>query len=75
MASAVAKLVVMSFAISHLIVTVGLTVDPTELLALGVDGLLSVDPSDVETASLDFGMLSPAESPLAVLHPDRKSVV
>ncbi|XVF63780.1 hypothetical protein PTKIN_Ptkin09bG0114900 [Pterospermum kingtungense] len=58
----------LSFAICRLIVTVGLTLDPTELLRLRVDGYLTVDPSDVETASLDFGMLTRAE-PLAVLHP------
>ncbi|KAF2324625.1 hypothetical protein GH714_015707 [Hevea brasiliensis] len=45
-----------------------LTVDPAELLRLGVDGQLSVDPSDVEIASLDFGLLSRAE-PMAVLRP------
>ena len=39
-----------------------------ELLRLGIGSQLSVDPSDVETASLDFGMLNRAE-PLAVLHP------
>ncbi|XP_038716240.1 cytokinin dehydrogenase 5-like [Tripterygium wilfordii] len=69
MATTVAKLIVLSFAISHLIVTVGLTVDPAALLRLGVDGLLSVDPYDVEKASLDFGKLSRAQPPLAVLHP------
>ncbi|XVE69813.1 hypothetical protein DITRI_Ditri10aG0021800 [Diplodiscus trichospermus] len=58
----------LTFAICRLIVTVGLTLDPTELLPLGVDGQLSVEPSDVETASLDFGLLTRAE-PLAVLHP------
>ncbi|KAA8528688.1 hypothetical protein F0562_036043 [Nyssa sinensis] len=58
----------LTFAICRLIVTVGLTLDPTELLPLGVDGHLSVDTSDVETASLDFGGLNRAE-PLAVLHP------
>ena len=58
----------LTFAICRLIVTVGLTLDPTELLRLGVDGQLSVDPTDVETASLDFGLLTRAE-PLAVLHP------
>lgn len=58
----------LTFAICRLIVTVGLTLDPTELLRLGVDGQLSVDPSDVETASLDFGMMNRAQ-PLAVLHP------
>lgn len=58
----------LTFAICRLIVTVGLTLDPTELLRLGVEGQLSVDPSDVETASLDFGMMNRAQ-PLAVLHP------
>ncbi|XP_020534804.1 cytokinin dehydrogenase 5 isoform X2 [Jatropha curcas] len=58
----------LTFAICRLIVTVGLTLDPAELLRLGVDGQLSVDPSDVEIASLDFGLLSRAE-PMAVLHP------
>ncbi|XVF36042.1 hypothetical protein REPUB_Repub19eG0024400 [Reevesia pubescens] len=58
----------LTFAICRLIVTVGLTLDPTELLRLGVDGQLSLDPTDVETASLDFGLLTLAE-PLAVLHP------
>ncbi|KAL5557964.1 hypothetical protein UlMin_034175 [Ulmus minor] len=58
----------LTFAICRLIVTVGLTVDPTELLRLGVDGQLSVDPSDVERASVDFGLMNRAK-PLAVLHP------
>lgn len=58
----------LTFAICRLIVTVGLTVEPTELLRLGVDGQLSVDPSDMKTASLDFGMMSRAE-PQAVFYP------
>ncbi|PON74582.1 Cytokinin oxidase [Parasponia andersonii] len=58
----------LTFAICRLIVTVGLTVDPTELLRLGVDGQLSFDPADVERASLDFGFMNQAK-PLAVLHP------
>lgn len=58
----------LTFAIYRLIVTVGLTVEPTELLRLGVGGQLSVDPSDMAKASLDFGMMSRAE-PLAVFHP------
>lgn len=58
----------LTFAICRLIVTVGLTVDPTELLRLGVDGQLSLDPADVEKASLDFGLMTKAK-PLAVLHP------
>ncbi|XP_057469506.1 cytokinin dehydrogenase 5 [Actinidia eriantha] len=57
-----------TFAICRLIVTVGLTLNPTELLRLGVDGQLSVDPADVESASLDFGGVSRVE-PMAVLHP------
>lgn len=63
-----ASKLLLTFAICRLIVAVGLTMDPTELLRLGVYGQLSVDPSDVQTASLDFGMLSRAE-PWAVLHP------
>lgn len=62
------KLLLTVIAICRLIVTVGLTVEPAELLRLGVDGQLSLDPSDMETASLDFGMMSRAE-PLAVFHP------
>lgn len=63
-----ATMLLLTFAIYRLIVTVGLTVEPTELLRLGVDGQLSVDPSDMEKASLDFGMMSRVE-PLAVFHP------
>lgn len=48
--------------------TVGLAVDPTELFFLGVDSRLSFKSSDVETASVDFGMLGKAK-PRAVLHP------
>ncbi|GLU04505.1 hypothetical protein SLE2022_216470 [Rubroshorea leprosula] len=59
----------LTFAICRLIVTVGLiTLDPMELLRLGLDGQLTVDPADMEVASLDFGMLGKIE-PLAVLHP------
>ena len=58
----------LTFAICRLIVTVGLTVDPTELLRLGVDSQLSLDPADLEKASLDFGLMTKAK-PLAVLHP------
>ncbi|KAF8410538.1 hypothetical protein HHK36_003069 [Tetracentron sinense] len=58
----------LTFVIYRLISTVGLTVEPSELLRLGVDGLLSLDAADVETASLDFGGMSRVE-PLAVLHP------
>ncbi|KAI9201683.1 hypothetical protein LWI28_027348 [Acer negundo] len=66
----------LTFAICRLIVTVGLNIDPTDLLSLGgatasvaVGGVqLSVDQSDMESASMDFGMLTRAE-PLAVLHP------
>ncbi|MBA0565816.1 hypothetical protein Golob_010673 [Gossypium lobatum] len=59
----------LTFAICRLIVTVGLTLDPTELLLLGVDAQLSVDPTDVIAASLDFGLLTGAQPPLAVMHP------
>lgn len=58
----------LTFAICRLIVTVGLRLNPTELLRLGVDGQLTVDPSHVEAASRDFGGLHRVE-PLAVLRP------
>ncbi|KAB2023281.1 hypothetical protein ES319_D06G007200v1 [Gossypium barbadense] len=54
----------LTFAICRLIVTVGLTLEPTELLRLG----LTVDPFDVESASVDFGLMTKVE-PLAVLRP------
>ncbi|CAK9178476.1 unnamed protein product [Ilex paraguariensis] len=56
------------FAIYRLIVVVGLTLDPNKLLRLGVEGQLSVHPSDLKTASSDFGGVKRAE-PVAVLHP------
>lgn len=40
----------------------------TELPRLGIDGLLTVDPLDIETASIDFGLMT-RDPPLAVLHP------
>ncbi|CAI9757960.1 unnamed protein product [Fraxinus pennsylvanica] len=58
----------LTLAIYRIILTVGLTLDPTELLRLGLHGQFSFDPSDVETASKDFGGLRRA-NPLAVLHP------
>ncbi|CAA2979143.1 cytokinin dehydrogenase 5 [Olea europaea subsp. europaea] len=58
----------LAFAICRLIVTVGLTLDPTELLRLEVEGVLSVEPADLGAASRDFGGMQNAE-PLAVLHP------
>ncbi|TYH30843.1 hypothetical protein ES288_A01G126900v1 [Gossypium darwinii] len=64
-----ATMLLLTFLISSLImVTVGLAIDFMEILRLGIDGQLSVDPSDVETASLDFGLLTRGQ-PLAVLHP------
>ncbi|XP_022997350.1 cytokinin dehydrogenase 5-like [Cucurbita maxima] len=59
----------LAFAFCRLIATVGLNMGPTaELPRLGIDGLLSVDPSDVQTASVDFGLMT-RNPPLAVLHP------
>lgn len=63
-----ASKLLLTFVICRLLSTVGLTVDPLDLLRLGIEGHLSVDQADVETASLDFGRMSRAE-PLAVLHP------
>ncbi|KAL7155364.1 hypothetical protein ABFS83_03G070200 [Erythranthe nasuta] len=58
----------LTLAICRLIVTVGLTLDPTELLSLEMEGRLSLEPSDVGSASRDFGGMQSSE-PLAVLHP------
>lgn len=54
------KLVLLTFAICRLIVTVGLTVVP-ELLDVGLQGRLSVDTLELEAASVDFGRLSRGE--------------
>ncbi|GFQ07038.1 cytokinin dehydrogenase 5 [Phtheirospermum japonicum] len=61
------KLLLM-FAIFRLIVTIGLTLDSTELLHLEVEGRLSLEPANVGSASRDFGGMQSVE-PLAVLHP------
>lgn len=61
------KLLLM-FAICRLIIAVGLTLDPTDLLRVGIHGHLSVDPYEVESATHDFGGQHRAE-PVAVLHP------
>ncbi|KAL6572791.1 Cytokinin dehydrogenase 5 [Orobanche minor] len=58
----------LTFAICRLIVTVGLTLDPTELLRLEVEGQLSFETTDLASASRDFGGMQSAV-PLAVLHP------
>ncbi|PIN22949.1 Proteins containing the FAD binding domain [Handroanthus impetiginosus] len=58
----------LTFAICRLIVTVGLTLDPADLLRLEVEGQLSLEPADVAMASRDFGGMQSAE-PMAVLHP------
>ncbi|KAM7521164.1 hypothetical protein LguiB_020126 [Lonicera macranthoides] len=62
------KLVLM-FSICRLILTVGLTLDPTEVFSAGIDGqLISVDPLHLETASIDFGGMKRVD-PLAVFNP------
>ncbi|KAK6938881.1 Cytokinin dehydrogenase 1, FAD/cytokinin binding domain [Dillenia turbinata] len=58
----------LTLAICRSIITVGLMMDPAELLNLRVEGQLSVEASDVETASADFGGMTRTK-PLAVLHP------
>ncbi|CAL0327013.1 unnamed protein product [Lupinus luteus] len=59
------KLLLLTFVIYRLIVTVGLTLFPSELLSLGLKGKLSME---VESSSKDFGMLNQGEA-VAVLHP------
>ncbi|XP_047175511.1 cytokinin dehydrogenase 5-like isoform X2 [Vigna umbellata] len=61
------KLLLITFAICRLIVTVGLTVLP-ELLDVGLEGRLSVDTWELEAASVDFGRLSRGV-PSEVVHP------
>ncbi|TKY75189.1 Cytokinin dehydrogenase 5 [Spatholobus suberectus] len=51
------KLVLLTFAICRLIVTVGVTVVP-ELLDVGLEGRLSVDTRELEAVSVDFGRLT-----------------
>ncbi|KAL4034175.1 hypothetical protein IC575_007302 [Cucumis melo] len=59
----------LAFSFCRLIATVGLNMGlATELPRLGIDGLLTVDPFDIETASIDFGLMT-RDPPLAVLHP------
>ncbi|XP_022951883.1 cytokinin dehydrogenase 5-like [Cucurbita moschata] len=59
----------LAFAFCRLMATVGLNMGPAvELSRLGIDGLLTIDPSAVETASIDFGLMT-RNPPLAVLHP------
>ncbi|PIA55912.1 hypothetical protein AQUCO_00700318v1 [Aquilegia coerulea] len=54
------------FVIYHLISTVGLTIHPIDNLCL--NGQISMDASDIETASLDFGGMTKTK-PLAVSYP------
>ncbi|GAA0146121.1 oxidase [Lithospermum erythrorhizon] len=65
------KLFLALLAICRLIIAVGLTLDPSELLRLGVDESLrlSFEPEDIKEASIDFGGLKRAE-PLAIFRPN-----
>ncbi|URD97054.1 cytokinin dehydrogenase [Musa troglodytarum] len=64
-----AQTLVLLFAICRLMSTVGLTVEPAELLPrLAVEGQLSLDPAEVAAAGADFGGLARAE-PVAVMRP------
>ncbi|KAM7518213.1 hypothetical protein LguiB_017175 [Lonicera macranthoides] len=60
-----ATLVLLTLAISRLILTVGL---PTQPFKAQIGSRLSFDPLDLEMASLDFGGMALVE-PLAVFHP------
>ncbi|KAH9606588.1 hypothetical protein KSS87_016118 [Heliosperma pusillum] len=61
------KLLLTVLAIYRLIVTVGLTISPTEPFQLGAIRL-STDSAELEEASVDFGRLGRAE-PIAVFRP------
>ncbi|XP_047324786.1 cytokinin dehydrogenase 5-like [Impatiens glandulifera] len=60
--------IVLLFTVCLLIITVGLTLNPSDLIGLGLDGRLTNHPSHVKAVSSDFGGVKTAE-PLAVLHP------
>ncbi|KAI3686648.1 hypothetical protein L1987_80331 [Smallanthus sonchifolius] len=62
-----AKLLLL-FAVCRLIAIVGLTLNPTDLFRVGLDGHLNTDQDDIKSASTDFGKMTRSE-PLAVLHP------
>ncbi|WJX35982.1 Cytokinin dehydrogenase 5 [Trifolium repens] len=53
-------IILLSLAICCLVLTVGLTVDPTltEILHVGLEGEVSVEASELEAVSFDFGRLS-----------------
>ncbi|GAU34934.1 hypothetical protein TSUD_312650 [Trifolium subterraneum] len=62
--------ILLSLAICCLVLTVGLTVEPT-LTEIGLDGEVSVEASELEAVSLDFGRLSRREekTTLALVRP------
>ncbi|XP_010932844.1 cytokinin dehydrogenase 5 [Elaeis guineensis] len=62
------NLVLLLFVICRLLSTVGLTLEPAQLLQFSMEGQLSLEPSDVDRASVDFGGMTRAE-PMAVMRP------
>ncbi|CAI8600054.1 unnamed protein product [Vicia faba] len=64
-------IILLSFAISRLILTEELTVDPTltEILHVGLEGEVKLEASELEAVSLDFGRLSSKGEALAVVRP------
>ncbi|XP_071693894.1 cytokinin dehydrogenase 5-like [Rutidosis leptorrhynchoides] len=60
------------FAICRLIIIVGLTLNPTDLFHTELDGNLTVDRLEIQSASTDFGKMS-FSKPLAVLQPASSS--
>lgn len=64
-------IILLAFTISRLILTVGLTVDPTltEILHVGLEGEVKLEASELEAVSLDFGRLSSRGEALAVVQP------
>lgn len=62
------NLVLLLFVICRLISTVGLTLEPAELLQFSLEGQIGLDPSDIDRASIDFGGMTRAE-PMAVMRP------
>nr|GEV39811.1 cytokinin dehydrogenase 5 [Tanacetum cinerariifolium] len=60
------------FAICRLIIIVGLTLNPSNLFSVEINGHLTVDPNTMKSVSTDFGKMTHSE-PTAVLRPNSVS--
>ncbi|GKA47976.1 cytokinin dehydrogenase 5-like protein [Tanacetum coccineum] len=60
------------FAICRLIIIVGLTLNPSDVFSVEINGHLTVDPKTIKSVSIDFGKMTYSE-PTAVLRPNSVS--